>query len=225
MSLKDHKFCIPNEDFYGLSTVGEFNDDAKTLIPYEFDGNLKGGPGYGWCCYTGDVIVPEGEKAEPIEKNFDTTRYSCGSIDKRYFCTDLIGTKEETVNGTTTKSFNDQYIPQTFTPINTTACYSQRSKDDFYEAEYQQHEGRLIKVNEHNEMALGTTPFYDFNSSCAWHLVGASPYGALKFMKIGLKKSIMKLPDNYNDTGTKFEIEEEPTIIRYYVANTYDEIL
>jgi hypothetical protein len=86
----------------------------------------------------------------------------------------------------------------------------------------------LIKVNEHNEMALGTTPFYDLNTTCAWHLVGASPYGALKFMKIGLKKSILKLPENYNDTGAPFEIaegQEEPNIIRYYVANTYDEIL
>lgn len=35
----------------------------------------------------------------------------------------------------------------------------------------------------------------------------------------------MKLPENYNDTGAPFEIAEEPTIIRYYVANTYDEIL
>ena len=74
-------------------------------------------------------------------------------------------------------------------------------------------------------MALGTTPLYDFNSSCAWHLVGASPYGALKYLKVGLKKTFLKLPENYNDTGTPPEITEEPNIVRYYVADSYDEIL
>lgn len=77
MSLQDHKFCIPSEDFYGLSTVGE---ETEATVPYEFPGNLKGGPGFGWCCYTGDVIVPEGEEVKIIE-NSDTTRYPCGSID------------------------------------------------------------------------------------------------------------------------------------------------
>ena len=80
-------------------------------------------------------------------------------------------------------------------------------------------------MNEHNEMVVGTTPLYQFNSSCAWHLVGASPYGALKYMRIKLKKSLMRLPDNYNDTGAPADFKEEPNIIRYYVANTYDEIL